>query len=333
MNIINHFLPRLKICVKLIEKSSLGLDGKMSNFTGNGKIFEELICSTTAEDKPSVIFLSAFNFHLSIIASIGNILILIALQKPSTLHPPSKVLLCCLATSDLCVGIVLQPLVAILFIAVVNENRDLCGPILGISFLLGVVLFGVSLLTLTAVSVERLLALSLGLRFRRVVTFKRTLAVVVCFWFINFAVAALCFWNYVIFLWYGCMLILICVITSTISYTKIYTDLCRQQTRLQDLSFQVHVNQTESPLNIARYRKTLSRSLLIQVTLLACYIPYCVVTALATFTGLTSPLVLGWRFTTSIVFLNSSLNPFLYCWKIAEVRQAVKDVIKQLCCC
>lgn len=305
----------------------------MSNFSENGKIFEELICSTTPENKPSVIFLSAFNFHLSIIASIGNILILLALQKPTSLHPPSKVLLCCLASSDLCVGIVLQPLVSILFIAVVNENRDLCGPILGISFLLGVVLFGVSLLTLTAVSVERLLALSLGLRFRQVVTFRRTLVVVVCFWFINVAVAALCFWNYHVFLWYGCMLITICIVTSTIAYTKIHTDLCRQQARVQDLSFQLQDNQTEAPLNIARYRKTLSRSLLIQVTLLACYIPYCVVTALATFIGLTPPLVLGWRFTTSVVFLNSSLNPFLYCWKIAEVRQAVRDIIKQICCC
>lgn len=241
----------------------------MSNVSENGKIFEELICSSTPEDKPSVIFLSAFNFHLSIIASIGNILILIALQKPTTLHPPSKVLLCCLATSDLCVGIILQPLVAILFIAVVSENRDLCGPILGISFLLGVVLFGVSLLTLTAVSVERLLALSLGLGFRQVVTFGRTLAVVVCFWFINVAIAALCFWNYLVFLWYGCMLILICIVTSTFAYTKIYTELCRHQTRVQDLSFQVQQNQTETPLNIARYRKTLSRSLWIQVTLLA----------------------------------------------------------------
>lgn len=314
-----------------MKKSSL--NGKMSNFTGDGKTFEKSVCSTTPEDKPSVIFLSAFNFHLSIIASIGNLLILIALQKPTTLHPPSKVLLSCLATSDLCVGIILQPLVAILFIAVANENRDLCEPILGISFLLGVVLFGVSLLTLTAVSVERFLALSLGLRFRQVVTFRRTLVIVVCFWFINVAVAALCFWNYLVFLWYGCVLITICIATSTIAYTKIYTDLWRQQTRVQDLSFQVQDSQTETPLNIVRYRKTLSRSIWIQVTLLACYIPYCVVTALAMFNGLTSPLVLGWRFTTSVVFLNSSLNPFLYCWKIAEVRQAVKDVIKQLCCC
>ena len=311
----------------------------MSNFTQNGKTFEELICSSTPEEKPAVIFLSAFNFIFSVIASVGNTLILIALQKPSSLHPPSKVLLCCLATSDLCVGFILQPLVAILFISVVNESRTLCRPMLGLSFLLGVILFGVSLLTLTAVSVERLLALLLGLRFRQVVTLKRTLAVVICFWVVNLAIAGLCFWNYIVFLWYGCVLILICVITSTFSYAKIYVSLLRQQSTVQDHSSQEQQHQgagttvTATQLNIARYKKTLSSSLWIQLTLLACYIPYCVVTALATFIGLTPPLVLGWRFTTSVVFFNSSLNPFLYCWKITEVRQAVKDTIRQLVCC
>ena len=294
---------------------------------------EELICSTNEDDKPAVIFLSAFNFVFSVIASTGNILILIALRRPSSLHPSSKVLLRCLATSDLCVGIILQPLVAILFVFVAKENWTLCGPLLGISFLLGVVLFGVSLLTLTAVSVERLLALSLGLRFRQVVTLRRTVAVAVCFWIINFAIAAWCFWNYLAFLWYGCVLIVSCVITSIFTYTKIYADLRRHQTRVQDQSFQAQQNPGETPLNIARYKKTLSSFLWILFTLLACYIPYCVVTALATFTGLTPPVVLGWRFTTSVIFLNSSLNPLLYCWKIVEVRQAVKDIIRQLFCC
>ena len=306
----------------------------MSNFTRNDKTLEELICSTNSGDKPAVTFLSTFNFFLSVIASIGNILILTALQKPSSLHSSSKVLLRCLATSDLCVGGILQPLVAILFVSVANENWTLCGPILGITFLLGVVLFGVSLLTLTAVSAERLLALLLGLRFRQVVTFRKTLAVAVSIWVINIAIAAWCFWNYHVFLWYGCVLILTCVIASVAAYAKIYADLRRHQTSVQDHSFQAQqLSQGDTPLNITRYRKTLSSTLWIQFTLMACYLPYCVVTALATFDSLTPPLVLGWRFTTTVVFLNSSLNPFLYCWKITEIRQAMKDTIKQLFCC
>ena len=30
-----------------------------------------------------------------------------------------------------------------------------------------------------------------------------------------------------------------------------------------------------------------------------------------------------------LAFFNSTLNPFLYCWKISEVRQAVKRTIRQ----
>ena len=35
--------------------------------------------------------------------------------------------------------------------------------------------------------------------------------------------------------------------------------------------------------------------------------------------------VFAWYFSVTLVYFNSSLNPILYCWKIKEVRQVVKD--------
>ena len=35
---------------------------------------------------------------------------------------------------------------------------------------------------------------------------------------------------------------------------------------------------------------------------------------------------------TVLVYFNSTLNPFLYCWKISEVRRAVKQTIRQAIC-
>ena len=32
------------------------------------------------------------------------------------------------------------------------------------------------------------------------------------------------------------------------------------------------------------------------------------------------------------VFFNSTLNPFIYCWKIIEVRRVVKQIIRQAIC-
>ena len=33
--------------------------------------------------------------------------------------------------------------------------------------------------------------------------------------------------------------------------------------------------------------------------------------------------------TSILMYFNSTLNPFLYCWKVREVRQAVKQTIRQ----
>ena len=46
-------------------------------------------------------------------------------------------------------------------------------------------LCGVSLLTLTAISVDRLLALLLGLRYRQVVTVKKTYVAILAFWIVS----------------------------------------------------------------------------------------------------------------------------------------------------
>ena len=111
-------------------------------------------------------FLAVFNFLLSIIASLGNLLILVALPKTCSLHSPSKILYRCLATTDFCVGVVAQPAFAVQLLYNNGERRELCYMSLRLSFCAGVILCGVSMTTLAALSVDRLLALLLTLRYR-----------------------------------------------------------------------------------------------------------------------------------------------------------------------
>jgi len=84
------------------------------HFTGHGqkRTLEQLLCSAnvTAELHSQLTFISVLNCFLSITAFLGNALILIALQKESFLHPPSKLLLRSLAATDLCVGLISEPL-------------------------------------------------------------------------------------------------------------------------------------------------------------------------------------------------------------------------------
>ena len=148
------------------------------------KSFEELICSPSLADglKQHASYLSTVNFLLSLTAFLGNSLILVALHKEFSLHPPSKLLYRCLATTDLLIGLLIglatQPLYTIHWISLVRKDWVLCRFAFDTAFILGYQLGIVSLLTLTAIGVDRLLALLLGLRYRQTVTLKRMYIVV-----------------------------------------------------------------------------------------------------------------------------------------------------------
>ena len=124
---------------------------------------------------------------------------------------------------------------------------------------------------------------------------------------------------------YGIICILLCLIISIFSYTKIFHTLRHHQNQVQD-----HVQQPNqtNQLNMARYKKAVSSAKWLQLTLVACYLPYVIDVIVPVYTS----FYFSWSCTVTLVYLNSSLNPILYCWKIEEVRQTVKDTIRQLLC-
>ena len=86
-------------------------------------------------------------------------------------------------------------------------------------------------------------------------------------------------------------------------------------------------------LNMVQYKKVVSSIFWLQLTLVACYAPFIIVSLLR-HTVLSGTTIQGlWLFTATLVYSNSSLNPFLYCWKIREVRMAVKNTAKAFCRC
>ena len=308
----------------------------MKDFTGDGhnlKSLEKLYCSFGINDgvHRQLIVLIALNIFLSITAFLGNSLILVALHKESSLHPPSKLLFRSLATTDLFVGLIVEPLYVVYLMTVVNERWNICYYVLTSSFIGANVLCLVSLLTLAAISVDRLLALLLRLRYRQIFTLKRAFVAVIVFWVVSMVGAVVFFLNDVITVWYAYTVALLCLLTSILSYTKIFFTLRHNQNQVQNL-----VNRGQPshaiPLNVARYRKAVSSALWVQLVLFVCYLPYVVVEALNAKIGLSSSVYLTRKVADTLICLNSTLNPILYCWKISEVRQAVKDTIRQFCC-
>lgn len=128
------------------------------------------------------------------------------------------------------------------------------------------------------------------------------------------------------------VLIVICILTSVLSYTKIYRKLRQYQLQVHTVP-QGQSNRRPVPRNIVRYKKSVLSVLWVQLAVVMCYIPFIVMVMLKT-----HGRIRGKRFeitfdaTATLTYLKSSLNPILYCWRIRAVQQAAKETLKKLIC-
>ena len=305
----------------------------MTNVTEDGKFIRKMNQALGEQQAGLVWFFSALNIFLSITASLGNALILIALHKVSSIYPPTKLFFRCLAVTDLCVGLVVQPLFLTCQVLVPFTNMD----VKALYYIdeaydnSALILCGVSLFTSTAISVDRLLALLLGLRYRHVITLRRIRVVIICLWLINGSNAAIPrLWGRNIDTLLVSIYITLSVATSSFCYTRIYLRLRHHQAQPLNNVPQGQPNQGGTPLNIARYKKTVASVLWVQLALIVCYTPIGITAVLNVAAGIESPVALVTA--SSLAFFNSSLNPILYCWKIKQFKKGVKDTLRQLYC-
>lgn len=303
----------------------------MENFTKEEYgSFENLYCTDQSFGNHALL-LSVIHYFLSLSAFLGNTLILVALGKESSLHPPSKLLYCSLTATDLLVGLISEPGAAVYSMTLrIKTDRKhwltVCFYSAAVSTVSFTILCTVSLMTLTAISIDRLLALLSGVRYRHIVTVGRTRLFVLWFWISSIAFASFSIWKYEIPFSFRYGIILVCLLISATCYAKIYLVLRRR----------LHVNNEEKAkagkilANIAWYRKTVFTALWVQFTLVICYLPYSIDLTIITVDGSSPILHVLWGYSAALVYLNSSLNPVLYCWKIRNLRRAVKDTVKQL---
>ena len=294
--------------------------------------YEEIFCSleSTRGIQNQLIFLLVLNTVLCVTAFLGNTLILLALKKVTSLHPPSKLLYRNLAATDLCVGFIVEPLGVIFSIAAVTGRWNICRYAFVANYITSYVLCGVTLSTVAVISLDRLLALLLGLRYRHFVTLKKTYLTVTVLWLLLVGCTALHFWNHTFTTLLSSVFISLCLVLSTASFAKIFYALRHQQIHVQN---QIHQGQSSDAnlLNMARYRKAVSSALWVQLALVICYLPINIVNAFI-IKGSYPSVVIAKEYAGTLVYLNSTLNPILYCWKMNEVREAVKGIIGEFGC-
>ena len=130
-------------------------------------------------------------------------------------------------------------------------------------------------------------------------------------------------------------IILLSIIISSFSYSKIFFTLRHQQAQVQNHVQPEQSSRVGSVLNIARHKKTVYSVAWIQFAMLACYGPFIVMVFLSRFgnVGYSTEVMIAGEVSLCLIFLNSSLNPVLFCWRIKDVRQEVKNTIRKCLCC
>ncbi|XP_078345388.1 melanocortin receptor 3-like [Oculina patagonica] len=271
-----------------------------------------------------VIINCVLNAPLMVISIIGNTLVLAAMLRTPSLRSPSMILLCSLAVSDLLVGLVVQPL----YIAK-ELTEDLF--VFRISYFMSFSSCGVSLCTVAAISLDRLAAIHYHMRYVTMVTSRRAVYTLVHIWltiFLGFAVYLLS-----VSIYFICVsaVIVICLLISSFCYIRIFQIVKRHQMQIQAQQQAVQSSELASnDLNMMRLKKSSMNTFVFYVFLILCYLPMFI------FLMLNVMLRIDWtsksRFSATVVFMNSSINPFLYCWRLCELRTAVVSTARKMFC-
>ena len=261
-------------------------------------------------------------------AVVANFLVFMAiLLSPSLRSAPSCLLIACLALSDFLVSVIVQPTnVAYRF----NENHHgYVNCTVRLLYANGFyICYGVSFMTLSAISFERYLALRLHLRYEGLVTVKRILLVVIFIWFLNMALTSLQ-WARIntiargasLFFWFISLFI---AGISQFGIQLIVRRHCRQIQQHQRLSpgnqnFRMQIKLAVSVAYIVGIYFLFNLPVLV------------VTTYHQIMTGhIDSYDYYSWSET--VAFLNSFINPLVCCWRRQDIRTAIKKILRQGFC-
>ena len=271
------------------------------------------------------------NVPLMLTSITGNALVLAAiLRTPSLRSVPSIIFLCSLASTDFLVGLAGQP-----FYIASELYHSTDGPLSKVEDLISVSLCGVSLATMTAISVDRLLALHYHMTYPNLMTTKRAIYASASLWFPPVLLACLrVAWGSEVILIFEGVCITICFVLSSASYIKIYFIVRHHEIQIHAHqqavnSFNISVNIPDSN-NMIISKKRALKTFIYFICMIFCYLPF------LCYSLLQATSVIGyeenWSFAETVVFLNSSVNPFLYCWCNREIRTSAVKVLRKMMC-
>ena len=188
----------------------------------------------------------------------------------------------------------------------------------------------VSLFTMTAISVDRFLALHYHMRYPDLVTTHRAMYTSATLWIIAFLLSLLSFWNMNAHYFAAAMSIVICLLCSTVCYTRIYRIVRQHQLQIDVQQQAVDSINAENSQNMQRSIKSAINTFIYYIVMILCYTPMIISMTMLGIPHIS--VTKAWLLADTVAFLNSAINPVLYCWRLHELRMAVVKAARQMLC-
>ena len=282
------------------------------------------------EISPALLIVVILNIFSSYTAVTLNIITIYVLRKISSLPKPVRILLLSLAVSDLAVGLIVQPLA---IATLVTQNNEYTFQFEKASEVFGICFTAASFLNITALGADRFLAIHLHLRYQELVTHRRIVTAVITIWVFSATVSLFDLWDKMMTAAQATLLaiVVVCFISTTFFYFKIYLTVRHLTSQIHTLEVQQASQNVESTLqNTASQRKSAIATFYVYIVFLLCYLPrYSIY--FANMVSSHEPSVaeeILIIYAVTLVHLNSSLNPFIYAWKMRPIRHAIMEILR-----
>ncbi|XP_074608781.1 adenosine receptor A2a-like [Acropora palmata] len=273
----------------------------------------------TAVEQVIIIANCVVNLALAFVAIFGNALVLYGVWKTPSLRSPSILLLCGLASTDFSVGFIAQPIfIARSFVDLFSRSVSLKLIFIKIYDMIGLCLCAISLAMMTGISIDRLIAIHKPLQYPSIVTSSRVTRILVAIWIVTI------FWQQPPSFGRSEF----CSLLSVHMHAIIYKVMRRHRLQIHS-QIQAFDDRNARTIRIISLRKSAFNAYVLFIVLVICYCPYLVV-CIVSIIGKAGELKLGFLLSTTVVFLNSALNPILYCWRIREVRLVVLRTFRKI---
>ena len=282
-----------------------------------------------------MLILCVLNLVFCIVAILGNLLVIRALWKTSSIPATLKTLFLSLAVSDLAMGLFAQPLfgvvIAVMFKMTItgDYNSDMfCPSLVTVCHFSLFFLACASLLHVTLIAFDRLLTIFLHLRYQELVTPNRVSITLVGLWLTSGAAASV----YILLPSNNDrvseVLELVGLLVTTVAYFRIYKTVRHHRNQIQSQCQTLNAQAMEA----LRERKSAINALIVYIVFLACYVPYLCCTIFLMVDKLRVSFLAGYQISLFLLLLNSSINPLVYCWRYREIRHISKNIVKDVLC-